>query len=213
MIPMVMNKSIHNQVIALAGVLQALKCVDEIAYKGNCNTFFLETSLDSLLTTNQQSAEDIYPNFSGLKMGLNILKHQLVESFNQEDMLITQYLASVLHLSKKLAKYPKYLNNIKNGIDAAVQLKEDYPVTHANMQARLAGIYSDTISNITPRIMVKGEPSILQDSNQVNKIRALLLASIRNALLWKYYGGSKWSLIFSRKKYASEVLQILENLD
>lgn len=207
------HQIISNQVIAFSGILQALKCVDEIAYKGTTNTFFLETSLESLLVTNQQSADDVYPNLQGLKKGLSLLNHQLVESFGQEDMLIAQYLAAVLHLSKKLNKYPKYLENIKIGIGNAIELKEDYPVTHLNMQARLAGIYSDTISKITPRIMVKGEPSFLQDSNQINKIRSLLLAAVRNALLWKFYGGSKWSLLFSRKKYALEVQEILKKLD
>ncbi len=204
-----MNKSIHAQVIAFSGILQALQCVEDIAWKGQANTFSLETSLESLLITGND-IHQIYPNLAGLKTGLLLLNHQMSESFNQKDVQIAHYLASILHLSKKLKKLPQHIETIRKGIDQAIKVKEDYPVTHQNMQARLAGIYTDSISLIQPRIMVKGEPSLLNDSNNINKIRALLLAAIRNALLWYQYGGSKWALIFSRKKYYLEVQELLK---
>lgn len=205
-------KSIHAQVIAFASILQSLQAVDDLANKGTCNTFTLETCLDSLLQTKVTNMDLIYPNLLGLKPGLILLNHQMSESFNKDDLQIAKYLTSILHLAKKLPNYPDYSAVIQTGIIKAAELKDDYPVTHENMQARLAGIYSDSISLIPPKLLIKGDQGVLQNVTTVNKIRALLLSALRNALLWKQFGGSKWALLFSRKKYYVEVQALLKNI-
>ena len=40
----------------------------------------------------------------------------------------------------------------------------------------------------------------LQQTDTAAKIRALLLAGIRSARLWRQLGGHRWQLIFSRRK-------------
>jgi len=205
-------KSIHAQVIAFSSILQSLQAVEELANKGTCNTFTLETCLESLLHTEVDNIDLLYPNLSGLKPGLILLNHQMSESFSKSDMQIAQYLAAILHLSKKIKKFPEFTQVIQKGIEQAINLKEDYPVTHENMQARLAGIYTDSISKISPQIMIKGDPGILNNPSTVNKIRALLLSALRNALLWQQFGGSKWTLLFSRKKYFLDVQGKLKQL-
>ncbi len=40
----------------------------------------------------------------------------------------------------------------------------------------------------------------LQQTDNAAKIRALLLAGIRSARLWRQLGGHRWQLIFSRRK-------------
>ena len=49
--------------------------------------------------------------------------------------------------------------------------------------------------------MVNGHGGHLQNPRVANKIRALLLAGIRATLLWYQVGGSRWGLLWSRKKY------------
>ncbi|RLA21365.1 MAG: lysogenization regulator HflD, partial [Gammaproteobacteria bacterium] len=44
-----------------------------------------------------------------------------------------------------------------------------------------------------------------------NKIRALLLSGIRAALLWRQCGGSRWKIIFQRKKITNTCLQLLKS--
>ena len=48
--------------------------------------------------------------------------------------------------------------------------------------------------------MVKGEPPHLQNPDNINKIRALLLAGIRSAMLWRQVGGLRRHIIFNRRK-------------
>ena len=64
----------------------------------------------------------------------------------------------------------------------------------------LANVYTDTISTLQPRIMVKGEESVLRNSDSKSMIRALLLAGMRATVLWKQCGGSRTRLIFQRRK-------------
>ena len=70
--------------------------------------------------------------------------------------------------------------------------------------ARIDGLYQDKISNLEPRIMVRGDQMHLQNSNNAAKVRTLLLAGIRAAVLWHQLGGSKWKLIMSRSKYVNQ---------
>ena len=57
------------------------------------------------------------------------------------------------------------------------------------------------ISRLTPQVMVRGEERYLRDADIAARIRTLLLAGIRAAVLWRQLGGSKWRLFIGRKKY------------
>jgi high frequency lysogenization protein len=48
--------------------------------------------------------------------------------------------------------------------------------------------------------MVRGEPVYLQNPDNQNRIRALLLAGVRAAWLWRQVGGSRWKILFARKR-------------
>ena len=70
------------------------------------------------------------------------------------------------------------------------------------VQARLAEIYVDTLSQLRPRVIVHGNPQHLSNAQVVAQIRALLLAAVRAAVLWRQVGGSQLRLIVRRRQYA-----------
>jgi high frequency lysogenization protein len=49
----------------------------------------------------------------------------------------------------------------------------------------------------------------LQQSDNAAKIRALLLAGIRSARLWRQLGGHRWQMIFSRRKMLDALYPLL----
>jgi high frequency lysogenization protein len=57
--------------------------------------------------------------------------------------------------------------------------------------------------------MVNGDEQYLSRTETVNKIRALLLAGIRSALLWRQCGGARWKFLFYRKKLHDEAKFLL----
>ena len=50
------------------------------------------------------------------------------------------------------------------------------------------------------KIHILGSPDYLRQELVQNKIRAVLLAGIRSAVLWKQMGGTKWQILFFRRK-------------
>jgi high frequency lysogenization protein len=60
--------------------------------------------------------------------------------------------------------------------------------------------------------MVKGMPAYLQDEATADRIRALLLAGIRAAILWYQTGGNRWQLIWKRRSYLKTAQQLLNQL-
>jgi high frequency lysogenization protein len=49
--------------------------------------------------------------------------------------------------------------------------------------------------------MISGEQPYLDNEHNASKVRALLLAGIRSAVLWRQCGGSRWQILLGRKKY------------
>jgi high frequency lysogenization protein len=60
--------------------------------------------------------------------------------------------------------------------------------------------------------MVNGEQDYLSRPEIANKIRALLLAGIRSAILWKQCGGTRWKFLFFRKKIQNELKNLLNQI-
>ncbi len=203
-------KSYRDRCIALAGMFQAATLVHNIAHEGNYDEESAKASIYSLFQVDAESVPAVYGGLEGITMGLNQLIGQLTgkEERNTET---TGYVITMMHLERKLAKQPEMLDHISNGIHIASTRLAHFPMMHQNILGQLADIYSETISTIHPRIMVHGDPMRLQDRNNVNIIRSLLLAGIRSAILWHQCGGSRLQVILSRKKIiASATEQMIE---
>ncbi|MBG7601450.1 MAG: high frequency lysogenization protein HflD [Gammaproteobacteria bacterium] len=203
-----MNK-FEQQTIALAGVYQAAALVDSLARSGQADSDAMEKSLYSVFQTDADTTAEIFSGLDGVHYGLQNLQQQLT-SPAREQIGTTRYSISVLLLSGKLLKNPEKLNLISQGIKAAAAKLDLYDYTHSNQIATLADIYSSTISDLSPRIMVKGDPLHLQNPETRNRVRALLLAGIRAAILWRQLGGSRIQLLFKRKLLVKTAKQLLE---
>ncbi len=62
--------NLEQQAIALAGVAQAARLVDQISKTGSYPLDFLETSIHSLFVFNPDNAADIFGGVPGVKLGL-----------------------------------------------------------------------------------------------------------------------------------------------
>jgi high frequency lysogenization protein len=63
---------------------------------------------------------------------------------------------------------------------------------------RLGALYAETLSTLRPRVMVPGSVLHLEQPRTVARIRTLLLASVRAAVLWRQVGGTRWGLLLRR---------------
>jgi high frequency lysogenization protein len=204
-------KTFTNQTIALAGIAQATFLVQKIATTGTADPETMKASIGSILKINSDSVAEIYGGHAGIKTGLDQLQFQLTNTqiHNPEQ---ARYAASLVFLEKQLEKNQPMLNTIRTGIEKAQGQTEHFDILHENILANLGDIYHNTISTLRPRIMVQGEQKYITDSNNINKIRALLLSGIRSALLWRQCGGKRWKFLFYRKKLRDECKYLLNNL-
>lgn len=205
----------RDKLFALAAVLQASALVKSLANTGNyCHKSF-KTLLDSILFVNSNSVSEIYGESASLKIGFQEIVRMFgtTPSNPKRDNDVARYALSVLHLERRLARDDEKLDMIKQGIDRAkVQLKH-FDILHENVIANLANIYTDTISTYKFRIHVTGNPNYLNNRNNANKVRALLLAAVRAAVLWRQLGGNRWHLIFARKNYSQMAAAEIYNIE
>ena len=191
--------SIENNTIALAGIFQASELVRQIARQGMLDQAPFETSIQSVLKINADSITDVYSGLSGIKTGLQVLCQQLGNE-TKRDMEVMQYVLGVIFLERKLAKRPDMLVKIRSHIEKIIDETTTYSVTNPQLVEQLANLYTQTLSTFDYRIKVSGEQRFLENSYNADKIRALLLAGIRSAVLWRQKGGKRLQFIFSRAK-------------
>jgi high frequency lysogenization protein len=201
--------TLTNQTIALAGIAQAASLVQQLATQGKAAEDAMTASIGSVLKIDADNIEEIYGGLAGIHTGLQQLDKQLTGKtiYNPEQ---ARYSASLIFLERQLAKQPKMLETIRIGIERAQAQAEHYGLLHENVLANLGEIYHTTISTIQPRIMINGEEHHLSRPENVNKIRSLLLAGIRSALLWRQCGGTRWKFLLFRNKLQNEIKRLLK---
>ncbi|MGD8558354.1 MAG: high frequency lysogenization protein HflD [Gammaproteobacteria bacterium] len=211
-----MQYTLRDRVIAICGIFQATRMVQQVARTGMCDQASFEASINSIFTLDSQSPEDVYDNITNISFGARTLLTQLgpnkpTESSDRtKDIEITKYAIGVMVLERKLMKRKDLLDAITAGIDKAESQREHFGTTHENVIASLADLYTQTISTLQPRIIVNGEHNHVSNPSNANKIRALLLAAIRSAVLWRQCGGTRWQLLFNRKAILAQAQKLLD---
>ncbi|MBS3803419.1 MAG: high frequency lysogenization protein HflD [Oleiphilaceae bacterium] len=205
-----MSRSLHDQTLALAGVFQAATLVQQVAHQGQCAESSLETSMRSLFATNPESTLAVYGELKDLREGLAALVSVLSQQSQRQDVDILRYGLNLIQLESKLNKNPEMLEMVAQRIDQARHTARHFGYTHTNLIANLASIYADTISTFKMRIQVTGDPKQLQIEDNAARVRALLLAGIRSAVLWRQTGGRRWHLIFFRGKIIAKARELSE---
>lgn len=205
-----MTHTVEDRTLALAGVFQAVQLVKEIAHQGSMSTDNYEASVGSIFNTQPDTTAAVYGGLHNVTNGIKLLRIHMGGTDQVRDLEITRYVVAILYLERQLAKRPLMLQQIATGIEKARAQAEHFSKTHSNVIASLAGLYSDTISTLTPRIIVSGEQGYLSNTENANKVRALLLAAIRSAVLWRQCGGGRLQLIFGRNKMIREAEHLLK---
>jgi high frequency lysogenization protein len=108
----------------------------------------------------------------------------------------------VLRLEQRLARNPRMLATLGSGIEQVRRQMDHFGIAHPTVQGRLAELYVETLSQLRPRVIVHGNPVHLSSNPVVEQIRALLLAAVRAAVLWRQVGGGQIRLLLRRREYA-----------
>lgn len=207
-----MSKTITDRTLALAGLFQAVSLVAQTARRGMVEQAPFEASIRSLFVLDADTTIDIYGDLSALRHGLQVLQRQLGGKAEARDLELTRYAVALLALERKLSARKDLLATITEGLQKAERQRDHFHTTHDSVIAALADIYANTISTLQPRIMVTGEHGHLQNPDIANRVRALLLAGMRAAVLWTQSGGGRLQLLFKRKAFLAEAQRLLAQM-
>lgn len=208
----------RDRVLALAAIFQAVYLVQTLAYKGTAETEAFHNSVGSILIFDAECIEDIFHGVDGLVTGLQLVRDKLPGQDGISNMELTRYILAVIQLGGRLTRNEPILRKLQEGIDGVTRQAEYFAKTHesesyhSSVIAGLAHVYTDTLSNLPPRIMVNGEPKFIADNEIADKIRTALLAGVRAAVLWSQVGGRRRQLVFGRKRYMEAARQILKDM-
>lgn len=207
-----MTDLVKDRTIALAGLFQSVRLVQQTARGKPRDKETTAASIGSIFNTDPATAVDVYGEIEAVRSGLEVLVQQLGNDNKRRDIEITRYAVTLMHLEHKLSRKPAMLETISSGIESCRQQIESDDERQASVVAALAELYKQTISTLQPRVLVNGEPSVLNNPDSKNMVRALLLAGIRSAVLLHQSGGSRLKLVFQRRKLFECARELLQDM-
>ncbi len=187
-----------DRALALAGLLQAVQLVQQMAQTGQSETQPLAACIDSLFRFDAESPADVYGGAAALAPGLRRLVDQL-EGGPGRDQAITRMAMTVLQLERRFIAHRRAPGAVREALDPIARQREHFGPTHPTVLSRLGELYAQEISPIGPRVLVQGNPVYLGQPELVGEVRATLLAALRAAVLWRQLGGSYWDFLLGRR--------------
>lgn len=201
----------QDRTLAFAGIYQAAKQVHDIAAKGKLHPEAFHVSIESLFITDPEDTLAVFGGkLENLRLGIETMVSQMLGS--QRNLHITQYALGMVILAKKVMQDGNLMQRISEGIETARRQREHFEDSEQTVLNTLARVYQENISPLTPRIMVKGMPEHLNNPLNQSRIRALLLAGVRAAILWYQTGGNRWQLVWKRRAYLHTAQKLLQQL-
>lgn len=210
----------NDQTLTLAAICQAAYFVQQVSRTGQIDENELFILLNSITVTSPENTLAVYGDeLINLKQGLKLLINHLGDSSSANDKEkkvkdpeLTRYIISLINLERKLVKNPKQLAQLGERIETSKRQLAHYAITSETLVSSFASVYSDIISPLGARIQVTGDPSILKQTGNQHKIRAILLAGIRAAVLWRQVGGKRRNILFNRNKIVKSAQQLLNTI-
>ncbi|MFN7137401.1 MAG: high frequency lysogenization protein HflD [Thermomonas sp.] len=202
-----MTHPYQDRVLALAGLLQALAQVRRIADTGQSDQVQVQTALESVFRIDARDTESVFGSARELRIGLRQLRDYLANG--SKDEALGKLALAVLQLERRFIRNAALADKVQAGLRRIAPRADDIGSTHPDVIADLARLYADTLSTLRPRVMVQGNPHYLGQAGVVAEIRALLLAALRAAVLWRQLGGSLWDFVFARRQMAAALDALL----
>lgn len=200
----------RDATIAFAGMLQASELVRQIATSGNCSGQAAQASIASVFSRDPESTEDVYGGLGGVRMGLRVLTELFSARTDHESLQSLNYALGLAKLGRAVSRDRKRQQAIGEELDLVSKAWHDAGETvDDSVTSQLADIYQRQVSTLDFRLSVSGKPEYLKQQEKIAFVRALLLAGLRSAFLWRQVGGRQWRLVFQRRKMLEQAQALL----
>jgi high frequency lysogenization protein len=188
----------RDRVLALSGLLQSVRLVQQLANNGQVESLALAPCIDSLFRFDAEDVDAVYGGPGALRPGLARVVAQL--EGDGRDAVQTRIAMNVLHLERRFSAAPDVAGALHRDLEALAPQHAGHGPTHPALLEQLGELYARRISPLGPRVMVQGNPVYLAQPAVVGEVRATLLAALRSAVLWRQLGGGWWDLLTARRR-------------
>ncbi len=194
---MIFRRPTADQALALAGVFQSAELVAKLATEGHVSEEQLSAAMSALLNQNPETVRSLYGNVSDIELGINSMR-EMINDRTQASTDVMRYVIGIMYLARRLTADTVRIKHVGDGITNAKRQADHFSVTHENVIANIAGLYTDTVSTIKGRIQVTGNAFYLEQPAIAQRVRCLLFAGIRSAFLWHQLGGKRSHILWHR---------------
>lgn len=194
------RSQMEQQIIALAGVAQAARMVDQVAKTGSYPSAFFEASLRSLFAFDAPTVEAVFGNIQGVKLGLKCVVDMLTDAANEDNVAMGVYLRGLFKLESQFRKRVDLQEVVATRLGHVNFKAQHFSDDAVELSASISSIYQDTISNLPYRIKVKGSVQHLQETKNADLVRTLLMSGLRSAHLWQQLGGRQRHFVLRNRQ-------------
>lgn len=193
-----MPPAVANQTVALMGLLQATAQVHLIATRGMTGQDDLTASLRTLFVFDADDALGVYGGLSALRMGVRVAYDLFVLKDFASHVPSVRYAVELLARERPIARDERRMTYLRTELERIASdhgVGGETEVFDSDCIGELAGLFESVLARDGARIQVVGAQEHLRRDANVARVRALLLAGFRSAVLWRQLGGSRLRLL------------------
>ncbi|MFN3964493.1 high frequency lysogenization protein HflD [Silanimonas lenta] len=204
-----------DRVIALSALAQSLRLVHQLATLGQTEQAAESVLLDSLFRFEAEDVEDIYGGRGDLARNLDRGLRELLAllGHGRRDPAVASMGATLLAVERAFMRHPQAGERVQAVLRDVERQRQHLGPQHPTVFKRLADLYSEVISPLGPRVLVRGNPVYLGQPQVIAEVRSLLLCGLRAAVLWRQVGGSRWDFLLRRRAMVEAAHGLLSPLD
>ena len=204
-----------ERVIALAAIAQSLKLVQQLASLGQTEQHPESVLFDSLFRFDAEDAEAIYGGGETVGRGLDRGLRELLAllGHGRRDPAVARMGMTLLGLERALVRHPTAGARVQEVLRDIERQRQHLGAMHPTVISRLGDLYAEEVSPLAQRVLVQGNPVYLGQPQVVGEVRALLLAGLRAAVLWRQVGGSRLDFLLRRGSMVETAQRLLSPLD
>ena len=175
--------------LSLAGVVLAADLVHAAAHGRHQDEAAAAAVKQAITSHHAEQLREVFPQIGDFRRGVKATVAALDGQPDNPEAL--RYALQLIELASLLKRSPDVIDRLGKALDQLPQNPTDQAFARA---------YQTSISTLGKRIQVTGNPTLLQQEETADNIRALLLGGVRFAWLWQQLGGRRWHLVLKRKQ-------------
>ena len=193
-------------------MFQAATLARQLARRGYADEAPMRASVRSVLIIDAVNTVSVFGVVEGVRLGLMSISRQ---TGSAADIEVARYVVALCQLARSFYRSAELIDRVSQGL---AQIQRGVSVSGEGgmsfeIYERFADLYKSTISGLKPRIIVQGEQAHLSNVAVVAQIRTSLLAGVRSGVLFAQLGGSRWQLMFQRRRYIDAAARLLKEVE